>query len=296
MSAQLLKWNDIQLILAVCQHGSLSGAARYMEINHSTVFRRVAAIEKKLNVRLFDRINSSYVMTEAGQTVLDAGQRIENEVENLATKLIGEDSSLKGTLRVTAPDALLSYVIMPLIAKFIKMYPDINLEINNTNNALSLTKRETDIAIRSTNTPPDTAAGKKICNLSTAIYGSEKYLTSQKSILLDDLSWLMPSDELRQLPANKWLQLHHPKASVILYSNSLFDLHKAVKLDVGVAPLPCFLGDREVTFKRILGPVDDLNAELWVLLHPDLRNTARVRAFVDFFNDAIDSEKSKING
>ena len=296
MNAQSMDWNDIHLILTICEQGSLSGAARKLNINHSTVFRRITAIEEKLDVRLFDRLNNRYVMTEAGSAVLDYGQRIENEVLGLTNELIGKDLRLKGTLRITAPESLLSILIMPIVAEFSKLYPDINLEIDNGNNNLNLRKREADIAIRPTNTPPSTFAGKKICNLASGIYGSIDYLSSIKGSALNELSWLMPGGELKQLTVNKWLKKNHPDASVQLYSNSICNLYNAVKLNMGVAPLPCFLGDQEETFKCVLGPIDDLTVELWILFHPDLRKTSRVRAFIDFFSYAIESKINKISG
>lgn len=293
MNAQSLEWNDIRLILAICEQGSLSGAARKLKINHSTVFRRITAIEEKLDVRLFDRLNNSYVMTEAGKAVLDSGQRIESEVLELANNLIGKDLRLKGTLSITAPESLLSIIIMPIVSEFSKLYPDINFEIDNGNSNLNLKKREADIAIRPTSTPPSTFAGKKICNLASAIYVSKDYLSTKKNFSLDDICWLMPGGELKQLAVNKWLEKQYPNASVALYSNSICNLYQAVKLNMGVAPLPCFLGDQEKTFKRILGPVDELTNELWILFHPDLRKTARVREFIDFFSCAIESQKIK---
>ena len=94
MNAQDLEWNDVRLVLAVCRAGTLSGAARALGINHSTVFRRIGAIEKKIQVRLFERLPTGYVMTEAGKAMLEFAKRVEEEMLNLSRKLVGGDLRL----------------------------------------------------------------------------------------------------------------------------------------------------------------------------------------------------------
>jgi len=96
MNAQPLEWNDVHLVLAVCREGTLSGAARVLGVNHSTEFRRVGAIEQKLGVRLFERLATGYVMTEAGEAMLESGERMENEVLGLSRRLVGRDLHPEG--------------------------------------------------------------------------------------------------------------------------------------------------------------------------------------------------------
>ena len=159
MNAQLLEWNDLQLVLAICREGTLSGAARVLNVNHSTVFRRIGSIEKKIGVRLFERLATGYVMTEAGDVMLEAGENVENEILGLSRKLLGRDLYLKGNLRVAVPDALLMKVLMPHLESFSQSYPEIQLELFISNNYQDLTKREADVAVRVTKSPPETAVG-----------------------------------------------------------------------------------------------------------------------------------------
>lgn len=296
MNAQPLDWNDINLVLAICRSGTLSGAARALGINHSTVFRRINAIEKDLGVRLFDRLPTGYAMTEAGEAVHATAERIENEVFGLSRRMAGRDLSLQGQLRVTAPDGLALTILMPHIASFCRAYPDIRLDFAVTNSFLELSQREADVAIRFTASPPETVVGRRICKFAITVYGAKKYLKGVARNSLETYDWLLPGEGLERVPAAKWLAQHYPAARIALRSNTFLSLREAAKQGLGVAPLPCFLGDREVTLQRLMQPPKELDSELWVLIHPDLRYTARVRVFVDFLVDALKPEQSLIEG
>ena len=106
----------------------------------------------------------------------------------------------------------------------------------------------------------------------------------------------MPDDELAHLPAIKWLNRYDPEAYIALRSNSFLGLFEAAKQGHGVVPLPCFLGDPDTALERLIDPPEDLASELWLLTHPDLRRTARVRAFTDFLMDALEKEKYLLEG
>ncbi len=297
MKAQDIAWDDFRTVLAVCREGTLSGAARLLKVNHSTVFRRVNALEDKLGVRLFERLPEGYAMTEAGESVREAGERIEDEVLGLSRKLIGRDLGLHGTLRVTAPDAFAIKLLTPIMVQFSQHYPDIRLELSMANNYLDLTRREADVAIRATTTPPEAAIGRRLCALVTTVYGATSYLEKQQpDQAMERHSWLMPDDALAQLPFANWLRKRFPAATVVYRSNSLLGLFEAGKRGMGVVPLPCFLGDPEAGLQRLMDPPDELASELWLLTHPDLRRTARVRAFMDFLMQSIDSERKLIEG
>ncbi len=153
-----MTWDDLRFLLAVCREGTLTGAARTLNVNHSTVFRRVRSIENKLCVQLFERLPNGYAMTEAGETALKAGENIEREFLRLSHELAGKDSRLHGKLKITAPDALVIKLLVPYIASFCETYPEIKMELSIANNYLSLSRREADIAIRATNLPPETTA------------------------------------------------------------------------------------------------------------------------------------------
>lgn len=106
----------------------------------------------------------------------------------------------------------------------------------------------------------------------------------------------MPGEGLEMLPVTKWLEKNYPGAKVVFRSNTFLSLFGAAKEGLGIAPIPCFLGDRDLTLKRLLKPPKELESELWLLIHPDLKYTARVRAFVDFLLESLQADKDLIEG
>jgi len=296
MNAQLIEWNDLYLILAVCREGTLSGAARVLGVNHSTVFRRIGVIEEKVGTRLFERLATGYVMTDAAEAILEAGERIENEVHRLSRKLIGRDYQLNGIIRLAVPDALLSHILMKHLAGFTKLYPQIQIELEVSNSYLNLTKREADIAIRVTESPPENLVGRKICTIGATIYAMTEIAQNFQSANLETISWVMPDEVLARLPVTKWLQQYYPAASVILRCNTLLGMYDAVKNGLGVAALPCFLADTDKKLQRLLPLQTELASELWMLTHQDLKRTARVKAFMDYFSAVLQNDKALLEG
>jgi len=296
MNAQVIEWNDLRLILAICREGTLSGAARSLGVNHSTVFRRVVTIEKKLGVEFFKRLPHGYTMTEAGEAVLLSAERIENEVFSLSRQLIGKDLNLHGTLRVTAPDAFAKKVLIPHMSSFYRSYPDIRIELSIENRFLDLINRETDVAIRSTNSPSESSVARKICTVETTFYATSNYLANNAKSTLEKYSWLMPNEGQVWLSVNSWRKKNYPESQVVFRCDTLLGLFEVARQDLGIVPLPCFLGDPEKNFRRVMKPPKELKSDLWLLIHPDLRRTARVRVFVDFLSAALESEKDLIEG
>ncbi|HEY9549485.1 MAG TPA: LysR family transcriptional regulator, partial [Kiloniellaceae bacterium] len=163
---------DLRTLLAIAREGSLAGAARRLRVNHSTVFRRLGAIEARLGARLFERQNGSYLTTAAGEDLLRTAERVEAEVEALERRLSGQDLRLTGSLRLTAPDDIAEVLVLPLLAAFRQRYPEITVELVVDNRMLNLTRREADIAVRPTRRPPETLAGRRIASLASAVYGA----------------------------------------------------------------------------------------------------------------------------
>ena len=167
-----LEWNDLAIILAICRAGTLSGAARTLGHNHSTIFRRINAIEDKTSVRFFERLPDGYRMTEAGQIAMRYAERIENEVHALGREVLGQDMRLQGKIRVTAPEGITMQITPRLFAEFCRLNSGVSIEMTGGSFALDLSRREADVAIRATAKPPDTSLGRKICDFRFCIYSS----------------------------------------------------------------------------------------------------------------------------
>jgi len=277
---------DLRTLLAIARAGTLAGAARRLKVNHSTVFRRLGAIEDRLGTRLFERKDGAYVTTAAGEDLLRTAERVEAEVEALERRLSGQDLRLTGALRLTAPDDLAEVVVMPALAAFQASYPAITVELVIDNRMLNLTRREADIALRPTRQPPETLAGRRITTLATAIYASSA-APRPRDPLAAEQRWIAWEEGAGPPPWTRWLAGNVDRHTIAFRSNSMLNLAAAARAGLGLALLPCFLGDSDKGLQRVSAALPELTTELWLLTHPDLQRTARIRALLDFLFDQL---------
>jgi len=287
-----LNWDDLRLFLAVARTGSVSGAARQLGVQHSTVSRRIRQFEDKLGARLLERKQGRYELTQAGENVKEASSRIEREVLGVDGAILGKDSQYVGPLKVAALNNMASTVLMPMFASFKKKRPQVELHIVVSNIDASLSQREADVAIRLTNTPTDTLIGKRIATVASCIYGSRAYL-EQVRTQGGEPQWIgveccgFHKSWTKQLSGG---QAHN------FYSDDTLLTHSSIKEGLGISILPCFMGDTDPLLERYCDPDPAFNLGLWILLHPDLKRTARVLAFRDHMAQAINEKRALFEG
>ena len=174
MNAPFANWDDLRVFLAVARAGSLSGAARSLGVNHSTVFRRIAGLEETLGVRLFERMPNGYALTPAGSETLGIVERIEDKVATIDRTVTGQDLRLSGSVHITATDMLALWLLPDHLAQFRVIYPRIEIGVAVGNQSLDLSRREADIALRIGNTPPETLVGRRVGHLKVPECGVTK--------------------------------------------------------------------------------------------------------------------------
>lgn len=294
MDAQPPNWDDLRLFLAVARAGSLSGAARGLGVTHSTVFRRLAAFEERLGVRLFERLPNGYALTAPGEEMLEAVARIDEEIAALARKVTGRDQRLSGTIRITATDMLAAGLMPRHLAAFRAARPGIELEMIVTDTSLDLTRREADIALRVGNAAQETLVGRRVGRLAFGVYAS---LARRRRALDPDLArndWI--GFGASHGPLSRHLARWLPDLRPFYRTNSIIAAVAAAKAGIGLAALPCAIADREPDLIRIAPLPEDFLLDLWLLTHEDLRNTARVRAFMEFTAAALAAEADLLEG
>ncbi|PVA11527.1 LysR family transcriptional regulator [Pelagivirga sediminicola] len=285
MSAQLANWDDLRVFLAVARAGSLAGAARRLGVNHSTVFRRIAGLEETLDVRLFERLPTGYALTAAGEETLGIVERIEADVTTLDRTVTGQDLRLSGTVRITAIDMLAFGPLADHLGRFRDMYPGIELEIVVGNETLNLSRRETDIALRIGNTPPETLVGRRVGQLQFAIYGAADYCAAHPGADLTQHDWI--GFDSAHAPLTRQLDKLLPGMRPAVRSNSVACAVRLAKAGIGLAVLPCAVADLEPGLTRVAELPEAFGLDLWLLTHEDLRHTARIRAVLDFLTPAL---------
>jgi DNA-binding transcriptional LysR family regulator len=289
-------WSDLRVVLAVFREGSLSGAARRLGVTHSTVFRRLGAIEGETGVRLFERFRDGYSPTPAGETAAATAARLEDEVLTLERKFSGQDLRPSGTVRITTTDTLATMLIRHLAAMR-AAHPEIRAEVVISNAMANLTRREADIAIRPTPEPPEFLVGRRVAEIAHAIYGSRAYLSRRGDKDLSAHDWIGLDDALASSVIARWMHERLGAARITCRVDALPTLRDAADAGFGLALLPCYVGDlasglRRVTPKLLPEP----RSALWLLTHDDLKRTARIRATLDFLAKALASERALLEG
>ncbi|MEM9317697.1 MAG: LysR family transcriptional regulator [Pseudomonadota bacterium] len=284
--AQKLDWSDMPFILSVCEAGSLSGAARMLDVNHSTVFRRIEAVEKRLGVRLFERKSHGYVMTAAGEFFYERATVIRDSMNQIELELGGRDLRLEGPLTVTTTDSLL-HVLSPVFAAFQKEHPDVDLRLISDTNALDLSRRDADIALRPTANPPEHWIGRKLSKVICATYASPSYQRLAADLPERARRWIMLDDDLDQSPMSKLTAMKMAADAPATVVSTVMGVHAAARSGLGQAVLPCYLGDATDELIRLDEPDDCTLWDLWLLSHPDVRRSARVHAFFEFASSKV---------
>lgn len=288
-------WNDLRLVLAIARRSSLTGAAADLGVNHSTAFRRLGALEERLGVRLFERLPGGvYAPTPAGERTAAAAERVETETAALDREILGRDARLTGRLRVTSSETLAYSLLTKHIGLFRAAHPGIAVELVIDNRILSLSRRESDVAIRVARPREGDLFGRKLADVGWTIYGTPDLVAGGG---LEDGPFVGWEEGVTGVNAADWLAATIPADRFVYRTNSVVNQLVAARNGLGLAVLPCYLGDGETGLVRAVPePIPALARELWIVTHADLKTTARVRAFFDIVGGGLVGERARLEG
>jgi len=302
MAEPLLKtlaWDDLRLIKAIADAQSLPAAATLLGLNHSTVFRRLGQIEDALGIKLFERHRTGYTLTTLGEEMVNLAQRVDDEINAFTRRIAGRELLPAGELRVTTNDSLLVHLLTPLFAQFRKHYPDIRLDVVLANQALNLSKRDADVAIRATDHPPENLVGRRAATIAWALYGRMIDFPRPHDVDQDQLFeriWVCLGDNFGTLKVVKFVHERVAAERIGYKLNTVLGLAEAIEHGIGIGHLPCFIGDIRPGLVRLSPPHHDFSTDLWLLTHSDLRHSPRVRVFLDFLAAEIAKQRNAIEG
>ena len=295
----MLDWDDFRVFLSVARAGTLSAAARLLQVDQSTMSRRLAALESAAGARLFDRTPSGYLLSSAGEAVRARVEELESHALAIERQLLGQDARPTGQVRLAASDSLAAWFLVPRLAALHTLCPGIRLELVTGNQAVNLARREADISLRLTKPKEPNLIARRLCQAAWAVYASSSYLQRHgKPSVRGRLRGhrVVGFDlELRGTVGARWLEKHGNLAEVPLTCNSLVLQAAAVAAGHGLSPLPCVFGDREPGIERAMPRTIGAH-ELWLVVHPDVKSSARVRAVMDYLTELVLSEAALLAG
>lgn len=295
--AQALAWDDFRLIKAVAEAGSLPAAATRLGVDHSNVFRRLRQIEAMLGATVFERHRAGFTLTAAGEEVAALAGRVDQDITDVTRRISGREPALTGEVRLTTSDSLLAHLLLRPLVEFRTRHPGIRLDIVVSNVALNLSRRDADVAVRATDTPPDTLVGRRVARIAWALYGNAALFEVPGATARDhvaEATWACLGDPMAAMCAVKFVQKHVAPGRIACRVDSVLGLASVVAAGLGVAHLPCFVGDAMPAVVRLAPPDPAFAADLWLLTHPDLRHAPRVRTLLDLLAERIGAQRGLI--
>jgi DNA-binding transcriptional LysR family regulator len=289
-----VNWEDLRYILAVSREGTLQDGAKALRVNPTTMSRRLKAMEEDVGTALFEKLKHGAVLTDAGEEVVAVAAEVERMTHELDARIHGRDARLEGTVRATFSDMALAHWIGDFAA-FKEENPGIELELTASTEISNLTQREADVAVRLALKVPEHLVGNRYAEFHFALFGSEALVDEVGADApyadYPFVGWDLPGGR----GAEDWRLKNAPGADVVLRVNTMPIMARALEAGLGIAVLPCFIGDANPRLRRV-GDHLTGGLHLWVLTHPQLRGAARIRAFTRFMRGLIARDKDLIEG
>ncbi len=287
-----MDWNDYQLILAVSREQSIRGAARQLGVSHATVSRRLTYLNSGGDGPLLQKSPSGLWPTKAGQTVVEAAEKMEAVTAEARRRQRAVGKQLSGPLTISMGSLVYQYVLFDEVRRFAEQYPDIELTIDGTDALVDLDRAEADIVLRASATPPEHWVGRQLFPWSLSFYAHKDYLAKTAH---RDLKWIAPPDGIARW--GDWLeQSPYPDVEIGLTISDIVGRYVAIQRGVGMGRAACFMADQDPDLVRLPGaPVVEAEP-FWLLVHPDFAKTERAKAALKFFAEAMQGRKALIQG
>lgn len=295
----MLDWDDLRFFLAVARHGTLATAARHLHVTQSTVSRRVASLQERMGVRLLQRSREGYLLTLAGQSIMDRVKRVESEALSVERAVAGHDVRLDGIVRVASSQMLASHVLAACFATMHARHPGLMIEavadiVSDLSDSI-----EPDVLVRLRRFDQHDLIVRNIGTIAFGLYGSSVYLDHHGEPDLENgctghqLITLLDTRDLSMQAS--WLSEYADRAQVALRTDSYETQHWVAANGGGLALLPRFRADADPALRRLDTPVPIPAAEIWLGVHHENRQVPRVRAILDCVADAVRNRSALLN-
>ena len=275
-----MQWDDLKFVLALHRAGTLVGAGKLLHVNTSTVGRRIMALERSLDTKLYDRIGGGYQPTAAALRVIACAEEMDLQANALQRQIKGSDSRVEGAVRITALDSFLDRLVVPALPRFLQQYPGIEITLESDLRLFELSRGEADIAVRSVKPEQPEMVARSLGVIATAFY----QLRGQS--WRDHLPLVGLPNNPQHAHYNERLLGQIPKGRIVARVNTEARIIDLVKRGIGIGFVDCFVGEPDPDLERLPGfGLSEL--QLWAITHVEMRRSARVRAALDFLVDVV---------
>ena len=284
-------WDHIRYFLALAEHGTLSLAARSLDVSHTTVLRRIRAFEDQLQSQLFDHTNTGYRLTDAGKILFAEAQTMHRILTALSREISGADNQMEGEVVLTTTDTLAIYVMPKLLAKLSRKYEDLRFTLNMSNRLNDIGDRDVDIAVRTCKQPPDNLIGRKVGEIKFSAAASRSYAKKHgissfpKNVA--NHRFITLNEAYSSAPFYQWLDKRITGCVSITTVNNFLCASVLAREGMGITVLPSYMLARETTLIELKTRDEISQNDLWVLSHADSRDTEKVRVVRQYMYDTL---------
>lgn len=290
--ASRLDWDDLRYALAIAEEGSLAGAARALEVRHSTVLRRLDALERRLGARLFDRRRQGYTPTEAGELMAQQARSMRPAIAEMQRRILGRDLQLTGSVRLNTSYIAMLYLLPLPLAAFARAHPGIEVEVVEAMALVDLSRRDADVALRISAQVPQHLVGRQLGTVRFRVYarrGAKGLPQRRQPVeqLVETAPWIGFEGDRSGTFFERWMNTHVSAERIRLRVDLFHSMNVMLKTGLGVGLLPTFVGSAEPELVAVSDDIERLSTPIWMLTHPDLRGTARIGSFMQEVGEAI---------
>lgn len=293
-------WNTLRAFLAVARTGRLTAAAQRLRADHTTIARHIAALEKALDARLFDRSPTGYSLTVHGERLMATAEGVESLALAAQSSLGGADLSVAGVVRIGAPEGFGSHFLAPLLPELAEQHPDLEIELVATSGLVSLSKREADIAIALSPPREGRLVARKLTDYRLSLYGAPSYLEwagmPRTRLELGAHRFVGYIEDLLHAPELDYMQAPDVAISVKFRSSNLIAQMKAARAGAGLCVLPEFMAEGRSDLIKVLPELVGMDRSFWLITHADLKDLARIKAVNGFIVQAVKSARAVFAG
>ncbi len=287
-------------MLAIAETRSPLKAAEFAGVSASTMYRHINALEEKVGAKLFDRLPEGWQATAAGEDAIQLAKDVEKSVSDLEARLRVKTTVPQGALTISVSDEFAWHYIAPLLQQFRDRYPAIIPAVHVSNTFADLARHEADVAIRPSKDPGETLIGRKAGQMRHALYASRSYVKRHGApVTIDDMTqhFVCEYDQaIKSYDVARWLSTVCSGYQVAAKFNTLSALSAAVQTGLGIAVLPCYIGDQLPGVVSIMAIEDGLPLDIWLVAHRSRKRDPNVRAFFDFFATALLRDAAMFQG
>jgi DNA-binding transcriptional LysR family regulator len=298
LRASRFQWDDLRYFLEVARAQSLLDAAAKLGVSHSTVSRRITALEADLSAELFEKKPSGYELSETGKYLFDYAQNIETGCIQLQDAVAHASSRMRTTVRLSVPEGFGCHFLPRHLNGFLDEHPDIDLEILAQPNSLSVSKREADVSVTLERPTVGRLIGRVLTDYALNCYASRHYLEGRPAICaLEDLRQhrLIVTQHPANSPEMRLAETILPAHSARLRFKSINAQLAAVEAGLGISLIPCYMAERSDLCKVLPAEVKVLRT-YWICMHADMRAVPRVRTVWDWLIALVEREQCIILG